>query len=78
MSIPILILSGPVGAGKTTVAREMVSQLGDDVVLIEMCRWTTWCAAAIGAGVRLTQIGGMTGEPSPTRAPIPTRAHFSA
>ncbi|HEX6809829.1 MAG TPA: AAA family ATPase [Gemmatimonadaceae bacterium] len=39
MAIPILILSGPVGAGKTTVAREMVSQLGDDVVLIDGDVW---------------------------------------
>lgn len=35
MPTPILILSGPVAAGKTTVARELVRLLTDDVVLIE-------------------------------------------
>ena len=39
MATPILILSGPVGAGKTTVARELVSQLSDDVILIEGDVW---------------------------------------
>ena len=39
MATPILILSGPVGAGKTTVAREMVSQLANDVILIEGDVW---------------------------------------
>lgn len=35
MPTPILILSGPVAAGKTTVARELVRLLTNDVVLIE-------------------------------------------
>jgi len=35
MPTPILILSGPVGSGKTTVAREMVRLLTGEVVLIE-------------------------------------------
>ena len=35
MPTPIIILSGPVGAGKTTVACELVSRLTDDVVLID-------------------------------------------
>ena len=35
MPKPILILSGPVGSGKTTVARELVRFLTDEVVLIE-------------------------------------------
>ena len=35
MPTPILILSGPVAAGKSTVARELVRLLTDDVVLIE-------------------------------------------
>ena len=35
MPTPILILSGPVAAGKSTVAHELVRLLTDDVVLIE-------------------------------------------
>jgi len=35
MATPILILSGPVGAGKTTVAHELVRQMTGDVVHIE-------------------------------------------
>lgn len=35
MATPILILSGPVGAGKTTVARELLRQMTGDVVHIE-------------------------------------------
>ncbi|HEY7896475.1 MAG TPA: AAA family ATPase [Gemmatimonadaceae bacterium] len=35
MATPILILSGPVGAGKTTVARELVRLLTGDVVYLE-------------------------------------------
>ena len=35
MPTPILVLSGPVGSGKTTVAREIARILTDDVVLIE-------------------------------------------
>lgn len=35
MPAPILILSGPVASGKTTVAREVARLLTDDVVLIE-------------------------------------------
>lgn len=49
MATPILILSGPVGSGKTTVARELVRQMTGDVVHIEGdVFWSFYAQGATG------------------------------
>lgn len=73
MANPILILSGPVGAGKSTVAREVIQMLPRKVVWIEGDRF--WPFLAKGFGPRPTSATLRVVMASMLAAAVPLAPH---